>query len=665
MHLHFFSSAFIKALGWALLHSLWQALLVLGCLQFLLFSYRHSSASIRHNAAMIALGSIFTWFVLTLVQEWKAHTNPLSANVSMMQQVPVSESHQFQERFKNQTNLLYLFPELENYFSWLVTIYFAGILYCLARLAADFAYLQRIGTREQVNPDLAWISHLQSRSRQMQLKRPVQLYLSRLINVPLMIGYLKPVIYLPLTVANNLSPEQIDAILLHELAHIQRNDYLLNIFQTLVETILFFNPFVRRISTIVRRERENSCDDKVLTILHNPLLYATALVSLAECQVKAHHLAMASTNNEKQLFHRIKRMMEMKTQRLTDVQKLLALLLVTAGIASIAWLNPSTSSNKANAAKTNPPFIARKTAMAVWGSSTMPPTTTPVVMTGDTTPSQPRKKEPSGDDKHNQKEKKGLNENLSNPDLEKTAEASAIAEEAIKKINLEQLQEDIKMSMATVNWSQEGAALKKAMEEMKKSIAKINWQKQEGEIKKAMKEMKKNLKNIDWAVQKENLRKNLETARTALEQMNWDSVHEEIRRELEIVKKNSNSNELQKAIHKAKLDMAKAMHTVQMEIRKAQLEASSNHRKTTMAAGAQAEKDDRQLQAFTDALKKDGLLGDNKQYKIERKENDLYINGVKQSREVADKYRQYLDGRSFIIEKNDDHVKKQVTDDPE
>lgn len=99
---------------------------------------------------------------------------------------------------------------------------------------------------------------------------------------------------------------------MHELAHIKRNDYLINILQTIVETILFFNPFVWLISAIIRREREHCCDDLVLLHTREPLNYATALAALASYPGNASGLLVAASGQSYPLFHRIKRILEMK-----------------------------------------------------------------------------------------------------------------------------------------------------------------------------------------------------------------------------------------------------------------------------------------------------------------------------------------------------------------
>jgi hypothetical protein len=153
-----------------------------------------------------------------------------------------------------------------------------------------------------------------------------------------MIGFFKPAILLPLAAFNNLSIQQIEAILLHELAHIRRNDYLLNLIQCVIDTLLFFNPFAWWISKNIRREREKSCDEIVLQ-LSEPYLYARALLALEEFG-QTNRLAMAATTKHPQLLHRIKNIMEMKNKHTNLRQKLIALTIVIVTTLSVAWISP-------------------------------------------------------------------------------------------------------------------------------------------------------------------------------------------------------------------------------------------------------------------------------------------------------------------------------------
>ena len=103
-----------------------------------------------------------------------------------------------------------------------------------------------------------------------------------MVDVPCMMGYFKPVILLPFTLSTYLSAEEVEAILLHELAHIKRGDYLVNLLQQVIGILLFFNPCMLLINKIINEERENCCDDLVVEATASPLIYAKALFKLEQ-----------------------------------------------------------------------------------------------------------------------------------------------------------------------------------------------------------------------------------------------------------------------------------------------------------------------------------------------------------------------------------------------
>src|SRR5204862_7511696 len=113
---------------------------------------------------------------------------------------------------------------------------------------------------EGLIPDNDWSNIVQQLARQLHIDRVIPLAQSAHINAPLVIGYIKPVIMIPVGMFSGLSPEQIETIFIHELAHIKRHDYFINVLQSIIEALFFFNPFIWIVSNIIRREREYCCD---------------------------------------------------------------------------------------------------------------------------------------------------------------------------------------------------------------------------------------------------------------------------------------------------------------------------------------------------------------------------------------------------------------------
>lgn len=188
--------------------------------------------------------------------------------------------------------------------------YLLTVIFLALRLYRGFAELQ-----QWIHPNIATKASLECRlfvdkySKILGIATKVQVFYSKRVRSPLTIGFLKPIILLPLASINHLSLAQTEAILLHELAHIQRHDYLFNIFFQIAEVLLFFNPFMHILLRNAYAEREHCCDDLVLQFKYNAREYATALLSI-EQESRAGILALGAASQVRfQLLHRIGRIM--------------------------------------------------------------------------------------------------------------------------------------------------------------------------------------------------------------------------------------------------------------------------------------------------------------------------------------------------------------------
>src|SRR6202012_1723252 len=136
----------------------------------------------------------------------------------------------------------------------------------------------------------------------------------------------------PFNITNYLSAEEIEAILLHELAHIKRHDYLVNIAQQVIGILLFFNPCTLLINKIINEERENCCDDLVVKATADPVIYAKDLLKLEQNRQSDWQLALAATGKKYHLLNRIERIMKTKTTNTSLRPALLATLIFTVSI---------------------------------------------------------------------------------------------------------------------------------------------------------------------------------------------------------------------------------------------------------------------------------------------------------------------------------------------
>ncbi|MGN6193631.1 MAG: M56 family metallopeptidase [Ginsengibacter sp.] len=330
----FLFSPTAMALGHTLLYSLLQAFVVFICLRLILKMIPHASAKIKYSVSFIAYITIALWFVVTLVVQLNAAQKILA----YQQIVDTTAFSATSLDSMNSSSSVFSFSYLNNYLPFIVGFYLIGMLWFAIRLMCNYFQTNQLKTKGLTTIDEEWRQKIMQLAQKLNIEKKISAYFSKHIDTPMMIGFFKPVILLPLAMINHLSTQQFEAILLHELAHVRRNDYLLNLLQSIIDTILFFNPFTWWITKNIREEREKCCDEMVLQ-LSDPYHYARALLALEE-PLRNRSLVMTAVGKRSQLFHRIKNIMEMKNNRINLRQKLVALLLIVSASFSVAWLSP-------------------------------------------------------------------------------------------------------------------------------------------------------------------------------------------------------------------------------------------------------------------------------------------------------------------------------------
>jgi beta-lactamase regulating signal transducer with metallopeptidase domain len=164
----------------------------------------------------------------------------------------------------------------------------------------NYRYVQSIRRYGLLKADVKWRMFVQNVAARMGITKPVSIWMSEWVTAPVTIGYLKPIVLLPVAAVNHLSTEQIEAVLLHELSHIKRFDFLINLITRAVQTILYFNPFVKAFAKIIETEREKHCDEIVLQFQYEPHDYASALLTLEKSATRTQTLAVAANSGKKQ-----------------------------------------------------------------------------------------------------------------------------------------------------------------------------------------------------------------------------------------------------------------------------------------------------------------------------------------------------------------------------
>ena len=333
----------ISAFGWSMFHSLWQGAIIYGLLFICLMTVPRLTARLKHDLAFGAICLMFGSFLLTFASILNVPATDLT--LTLNEQVVLSTERTLP---MEGTNLIFL---AEHYFPHLVTLYAIGLLVQIVVLVYGYRKLERLKRAVHVCVPPLWQERFQLVLSRLQLKKHVTFKLSDKVNVPLVIGFFKPIILFPVSMATQLDLQQVEAVLIHELSHVRRNDFLLNLIKTAIETVMFFNPFVWLGSRFIGIEREHDCDDLVVKFTGTPLTYAHALLKIEILKEKdTPALSLAASGSSQHLYHRIKRITDMKTTYMSAKQRIFAISLTLGTIISLAWVSPAKNKEVVKAA---------------------------------------------------------------------------------------------------------------------------------------------------------------------------------------------------------------------------------------------------------------------------------------------------------------------------
>lgn len=283
------NSALLQALGWATLNSFWQ-MAALWCLYLAVSHLFKTSSNQRYLLAVYSIFAGAAWFVYTLVAFYnQGHVTYETLNL---------------DRF----NGMEILPSVLTSAS---IAYLSLLIVPALKVFRNWRFLQTIKKQGLEKAPLKDRLFVQNIAAHIGIQRKVFVYLSNLVTSPVTIGYLKPIILIPVAALGNLSPAQLEAILLHELSHIKRYDYLVNLLLTAVHVILYFNPFVKLFIKAVEVERENCCDELVLQFEYDKVSYASALLQLEKTNHITTELAMGATHKA-HLLSRIEKIVGVK-----------------------------------------------------------------------------------------------------------------------------------------------------------------------------------------------------------------------------------------------------------------------------------------------------------------------------------------------------------------
>jgi len=345
------------ALGWALLHFIWQgtllALLLAGALRIL----RERSTNARYAAACVVLLLMLVaplGTMMVVIPNKAARALPPVLVEQPDAPLPADWNEPAAHRIQTadpavspQSWSLIQSLSLARLLPWLILLWLLGVVCFSLRLLGAWLYTRRLRRQGTRALEEHWRQTLRRLCGQLRVLRPVQLLESALVKVPTAIGWLRPVILLPVGALTGLTPQQLEAIIAHELAHIRRHDYLINLLQAVVETLLFYHPAVWWVSRRIRQEREHCCDDLAVAVCGDALTYARALFEMEQLRAAGPQLAVAA--NGGLLMKRIERLVGRQTQPKNRLAGLFACLIALTTVVSVGVgsqiLFPSSGAN--------------------------------------------------------------------------------------------------------------------------------------------------------------------------------------------------------------------------------------------------------------------------------------------------------------------------------
>jgi beta-lactamase regulating signal transducer with metallopeptidase domain len=334
----------VRAIGWTLVHSLWQGVVCSFLAALILMFTRKTTPQLRY----VLLTSVFIFFLLlnglTLGIELG---HPENSDIILNSKGLNSESQDLDRTYiEYPTPLAFAgnnYAEQFNQFinahsSILVLTWFLIFCFQFARLIAGVGYINRIRRRQVQPPTEYWIKRISEMARTMGVRHKLQMLQSELVKVPMVAGFFKPVILIPAQFLLKLSESDIEAILLHELAHIRRRDFWMNLMQRIATLFYFFNPGLLWISSLISEERENCCDEMAIEKLGNRKSYISALLSFEELNQTAAPFVLAFPGRKNRLLHRVRRILYHQNQTLNTMEKMiLACCLLVIGLGPIAF----------------------------------------------------------------------------------------------------------------------------------------------------------------------------------------------------------------------------------------------------------------------------------------------------------------------------------------
>ena len=341
-----FSEELIQAIGWTMIHSLWQGFAVAILMGIVMIGLQKKSSKVRHEFAFFSLFLIFIISLSTFIYLYDSAVEGATLGTTI---TIITEGGFILE---NATIVQSFFQKSIEYFNehlpLIVTLWLIGMVFFLLRLLGGLAFIQKLKTQQQQALSNEWQTVFEKIHNKFPMRKTVRIVESALAKTPMVVGYLKPVILFPLGAVNQLTQQEVEAVLAHELAHIYRNDYLLNIIQSFIEIIFYYHPAVWWISANIRTERENCCDDIAVKICGSSIAYVNALVTLEEIQPTPNLAMSFSSGSKNQLLNRVKRILNQPQNKFNIMEKFTATCFLLVALFLFSFSPTKSDDHQAN-----------------------------------------------------------------------------------------------------------------------------------------------------------------------------------------------------------------------------------------------------------------------------------------------------------------------------
>ncbi|MFZ6712402.1 M56 family metallopeptidase [Undibacterium sp. TC9W] len=321
----------VTALGWALLHFVWQGLLIALLLAVSLYFIGSTQVRARYAVAYIALLACISLPASEFFL--RVDAVHVSNGFNTLSEVPAYLG------FDASSAWMGFFPWVEMHLSDMVGVWFICVAALAIRLCMGLFWISAYTHPHRSKSDSRWQSRIDQMSEKFLIRSKVIFRVVDDLNGPVTVGIVRPMILLPSAMLTGMPVDLLEMLVAHEMAHIKRHDYLLNLIQSLIEIILFYHPAVWWISRQIRNNREEIADDLAARVTGEPRRLALALSELANFQFITPQLAQAAQGGN--LMSRIKRLIKPEVRTLNWKAAFLILSLVSSSLTLFAHANVS------------------------------------------------------------------------------------------------------------------------------------------------------------------------------------------------------------------------------------------------------------------------------------------------------------------------------------